>query len=944
MSIIKSYYVTRAGQSAAYSTDLLPFVDISGYSSVFSGATGSIGVDPSNGNKVIFTGRVGSADVIRVSTDNGTTLTTPTGDWLSFPINVDSASISYIDSLTIIIVGKSGMFKSLDGGDSFNFVSDCPNFASLYGDTVTYVSAYFAAENVGMLALSKGNGIVNTKIYKTLDGGATWTYMSNYNPTDETKPITDMWLSPDYTKFIAVNSQQIIRSTNGGTVFTYPLTFSQPNNTGTGAKLSIVSGTIMYASGGAGAIYKSINGGISWTQQRVGIPSDNIFGLYFYDATSGYVCINDIFYKTLDSGVTLTQISTAPSTVVDIKGVNYECGNCPPTYTKVAYDTCEGTTVSADQCPPDSTYDPVENLCILADNCPETDIIFILDIGGSVLPNERVGMRQFLSEVVHNPTIEQNLNDGLIKIGFCVFAGEAPTGPSYVLDLTNDVALLDTYIDGTLPGITVTGGTNTAAGFEQATNMIFDPVLSTTGANKKMILVTDGYPASLTLSGVSPLDPSYSFTLDDQLGNSQTFTVTIDSTAPCGRQTNPGAGGDGLLTDCDKCAIFENAMEMSDYLKNTLGVHLTLAILVGNIQNGGTQQITDLRTILTSAQNPGLAPTIEGYLAYRVNVLGEMDLQTHIFPPSQDSSSPYYISTNGYQPPNPIAGGHLGLTGFTNQTTGTSFGRLIYANVNSTSHIANYSSTAAGWPTLPSVYNTLTQNATLAFDSYAMNQCATTSPYAPMCSYKETGEVDAYVSYFDTAAEQIAPGVAAGICVTSLPVDCGTGCTPVAYGTNVRCECEKTLTIQPCIYNIYSCDDLNTPLYCTTNDLSEDVGNVVGLSIDGSPIDGCYKIAFSDKDYCDIYTNIAVTATYVSCAACNPVIYKLTTCAENSNISIYTTQEDMADYVGKVVVVSDYPKLCWSVSIDTQAVSPSFQTLTITQDYPDCPCCFEYQH
>ncbi len=944
MSIIKSYYVTRAGANAAYSTDLLPFVDIPGYSSVFSGATGSIGVDPSNGNKVIFTGRVGSSDVIRVSTDNGTTLNTPTGDWGSFPINLNSASISYIDSQTIIIVGLDGMFKSLDGGDSFYFVADCPSFTVLYGDTVVYSSAYFAAENVGMLALSKGNGVLNTKIYKTLDGGANWTYMSNYAPADETKPITDMWLSPDYTKFIAVNSQQVIRSTNGGSVFTYPLTFTFPNTAGTGAKLSIVSSTIMYAGGGAGAVYKSINGGISWTQQRIGLPSDLIIGMYFYDDTSGYVCINDVIYKTSDSGVTLTQISTTPSTVVDIKGVNYECGTCPDTYTKVAYDTCEGVTVSPDQCPEGSTYDAVENVCVLSDNCPETDVMFILDIGGSVTSTERIGMRDFLNEVIATPNITDGLNNGLIKIGFCVFAGTAPTGPSYVLDLTGDIATIDTYINTTLPGITVSGGTNTAAGFEQATNMIFDPIASTSGANKKMILVTDGFPASLTASGVSPLDPSYSFTLDNQLGDSQTFTVTLNSTAPCGRETNPGAGGDGLLTDCDKCAIFENAMEMSDYLKNTLGVHITLAILVGNIQNGSLQVITDLRTVLPASQNPGLSPTIEGYNAYRVAVIGAMDFQTHIFPPSQDVTSPYYISTDGYRPPNPIAGGHLGLTGLTNQATGTTFGRLIYANVVSTTHITDYSSSAPNWPTLPSVYNTLVQNASLVFDPYAMNQCATTSPYAPMCSLNELGDPDAYVDYFNTAAETLAPNIAAGICVTSLPVDCGEGCTPVPYETNVRCECEKTLNIQPCIYNIYSCDDLDTPLYCTTNDLSLDVGNVVNLSIDGSPITGCYKVAFSDKDYCDTYTNIAITDTFLSCTDCNPTVYQLTTCADNSNISIYTKQEDIADYLGKVVVLLDYPKLCWTVSLPTQAVTDELQTVTVSQDYPDCPCCFEYQH
>jgi hypothetical protein len=213
-----------------------------------------------------------------------------------------------------------------------------------------------------------------------------------------------------------------------------------------------------------------------------------------------------------------------------------------------------------------------------------------------------------------------------------------------------------------------------------------------------------------------------------------------------------------------------------------------------------------------------------------------------------------------------------------------------------------------------------------------------------MCGNKPDGSLDIYVSSFADAATQLAPAIAAAICSSAIEVVCPEGCTLVKTIENATCDCPKTLIIPSCVYSIYSCDDLSNPIYCTTNDLSLDVGNVVNISIDGSPITGCFKIGFSDKDYCDQYNNIAVTDTFISCEDCQPKAYKLTTCAANSNISIYTEQTDMLDYVGKVVVLTDYPKLCWSVTEDILVGDEEIQIVTVSQDYPDCECCFEYQH
>jgi len=267
--------------------------------------------------------------------------------------------------------------------------------------------------------------------------------------------------------------------------------------------------------------------------------------------------------------------------------------------------------------------------------------------------------------------------------------------------------------------------------------------------------------------------------------------------------------------------------------------------------------------------------------------------------------------------------------------------------------MASYSSvTSQPWPALPSIYGT-SSTPTISvtssqFNPYGLWDCNEVgdppNPYAPMCGNKPDESLDLYVSSFADAATQLAPAIAAAICSSAIEVICPEGCTLVKTIENATCDCPKTLIIPSCVYSIYSCSDLSNPVYCTTNDLSLDVGNVVTISIDDEPITGCFKIGFSDKDYCDQYTNIGVIDTFISCEECQPKAYKLTTCAANSDISIYTDQIEMADYVGKSVVLLDYPKLCWYVAEELSTSDPVFQLVTVSEDYPDCECCFQYQH
>lgn len=989
MSIVKSYYVARAGSKAGVSYDSQNFEDLPAYTGEFPSSVPSVGVDPTNGNRVLFTGANGVNDIIRISTDSGVTLDTPGGNWTSTYIGLNSnigASISWLDLDNIIISGNNGIFKSTDAGLTFNYVVPTQDFATLYGDTVNTAKSYFATESLGLLALSKADGLVATKLYKTTDGGINWTLMLTYTPADIYTPITDLWISEDGSKIIGVTKLGVFRSTNGGSLFTYPLIYSVANTAGYGSKLSRVSDTVLYASGGAGTIYKTSNGGVSWTQQRTGALSDTIFALHFYNSTSGFVAIGQALYHSTDSGVTIQEISNIGTAVVEMVSIEYNCGDCPPGFTKSAIDTCSGVDVSADQCGPGFAYVEEINSCIGQGDCPPIDLVFSIDLSSSVSCSTEVPAVQALidsillyEDLTADPpiSIPTLLNDDKLRVGIVTWGQNSParwtgsgsnpgcvaTNTNTNLELTNDYAVIMANVNST-QGL-ASAGTNTPLGLWEARNVILNSPNSRPDAVKKIIMITDGVPSAVD-NVPAPYNNALSAWTTNTLGDTSMTTYTI-SNPSVGATPNVSKGeglstgkclGDTYFTECWRCSVFARTMEIANFIKNVDNIKLSFAILAE--VTGGRNWQTD--PDLAPYNFPG--PSWEAVVTYRALIEGRIRNLSDMFPPSVDNTSPFYIAA-GYQPTNPKLNGNMNRLGLTGQdpsvpgeVVGIPYGRLIQgpqASSASTNKYSSFSTDSSGtWPDINTLSATLGAYGTgptyigaltTDFNPFVVWDCPDANPaYVPACSLKADGSPDVYVSTFAEASDQIAPALAIGLCESTIPVTCPEGCTVVKTVENVRCECPKSLSIPACVYNIYACDNLSIPVYCTTNDLSLDVGNVVNISIAGTPVEGCYKIGFSDKDYCDTYTDIAVTETYLSCDECQPKIYKLTTCAINSTVSIYTEQPEIEDYVGKVVVVDGYPKLCWLVTLDQTSVNPTLQTITVVQDYPDCPCCFEYQH
>lgn len=945
MSLVKAYYTTRASGEAGYTNNGNDFENIPSIPSEFGGGGSCVGIDPNNGNKVIFAGNPNpsTGTIIRTSNDNGNTLDIPIGDWISFDINVDpgqGSRVIVLDSNISYIYGTGGLYKSIDGGNTYNIVNS--DFASLYASTISFVKLHMSDELNGIIGFSNPGATPNpqVKLLQTNDGGITWTTVVGFDALLSIDQICGVHLSSDGTKMVVVGKSQIYLSTDSGATWSVAQVFSPVSTTVYGTAFDAINDLVMFAMGGNDTIYMTVNGGINWTLQSSS-PGNNSHLFSFYSETEGYTSrynnslgVHQIL-RTFDAGVTWQVADNIGGTALDLQAVFYNCGECPPGYIKNNnLDQCDGKSLGPNLCPPGFNYDVPSGTCIGTQDCPLSEIVFILDLGGSVSAQERTDMIAFLQSVVSAPNILAGLQNSSIKLGFCTFSVAALPGNSQdnPLFLTNNIIDINNYITS-LSGLAQGSGTKTLDGFVTGTQIIFGAG-SDPNAVKKFILVTDGFPASITGS-------SQTFALSNNAGVSNSWTITSSTGSPC--------RDSGAYSDCTRCDIYETSMEMADFIKNSLNVNITLAILTATTP-------TSLNTVLLPSQNPSLAPTVEAYLTYRAIVEGYLDQMTHIFPPSQNSASPYYVdSIDGYQPPNPIAGGNLGLTGLTNVPTGIPFGRLIYGPAQSNTNYSLFSTSSGGfWKALPAAYtDSITGNPSLSITNSTFSPAGIwncnapgdpANVYAPMCSYKSSGDLDAYISSFADAADQLAPQIAEGICSNTINVSCGEGCEVVVVGNNAQCECPKTVFITPCIYNIYDCQDLTTPLYCSKNDLSAYIGFdiVVKIEIDGNPIDGCFVIAVSDIDYCDPLdvSNVNVSEQFTTCEECAPLAVRLTSCY-NEEIYIQVESEVLYNNIGKSVELFEYPGFCWRIDVE-----PEFPTelvpVTIKKIYDDCDCCKQY--
>ncbi|MCP4356666.1 MAG: hypothetical protein GY796_01450, partial [Chloroflexi bacterium] len=220
------------------------------------------------------------------------------------------------NALTAYALADNGfLFVTVDGGASWNLHSTAPegfdrrNLA-LAADFTVSPTMYIAAEH-----WSWGIYGDNPGVFKSTDGGITWTQMNNGLSDDHVRYVA---VSPDMAEkdtLFALTHSGLEKSTDGGANWTAVTTIPDANElSGIVLSPNYASDQTVFVTAHTGRVYISNDGGSSWTgvDSLRGDPRYPAFSPDF--ASDNTLCHgggwNDWFYCSNDSGATWWESST----------------------------------------------------------------------------------------------------------------------------------------------------------------------------------------------------------------------------------------------------------------------------------------------------------------------------------------------------------------------------------------------------------------------------------------------------------------------------------------------------------------------------------------------------------------------------------------------------------------------------------------------------------
>ncbi len=258
-------------------------------------------------------------------------------------VHADLHAVEYVSGTTCYLGHDGGISRSTNSGASWTTINGQMNIAQSYRigqstTTANYVLSGHQDNGTNLLNGStwtevyggdgadcfidrtNNNTMVESYVYGDFNisnnGGANWTSITN-GLTGTGAWIAPIIQSPHTANTYYCGYQQVFKSTNKGTNWT-----QMGNISGSGQILYLAaapSNSLVLYAATSGAIYKTTNGGTSWSTITSGLPTasaqitriavDNTDANNVFVTFSGYSAANKVF-KTTDGGASWLNIST----------------------------------------------------------------------------------------------------------------------------------------------------------------------------------------------------------------------------------------------------------------------------------------------------------------------------------------------------------------------------------------------------------------------------------------------------------------------------------------------------------------------------------------------------------------------------------------------------------------------------------------------------------
>ena len=276
--------------------------------------------------------------------------------------------ILHRDSLRVIAVG-SQISHSYDGGNSF--VNSGLNPVTMYGAYTAPVASIYAYD-VYFENYNDGYMSIYDKLFRTTDGGLTWTVLNGDLPIVADDPITG--ISSNNTKINIVTGDGIYYSSDSGASFS--LSQSLGGTSIDRNAMYTYDSNYIYVIDVSGDIWRSGDTGLTWTNTgNLGVGAVTYKSIYAFSSNSILimfpgVSFNSEVFKSIDGGTTSTS-ELAPSArgwALD-SSIPTDCGTCP---TKTTYNPitgyCELNEPGLPLCAVGYYYEPSNNTCVLIED------------------------------------------------------------------------------------------------------------------------------------------------------------------------------------------------------------------------------------------------------------------------------------------------------------------------------------------------------------------------------------------------------------------------------------------------------------------------------------------------------------------------------------------------------------------------------------------------